>query len=276
MSKFDEYEDYLNRQSIHLFGVPQSGLTFAEETLLHRYVSDLASSKLKPLKIHDDGTMCTVSNIGKIYDLKGKLLKSYVSGAGYQTVWIRSTSNPKICYPKFIHRLVAEAFIPNPENKPEVNHINTDKFNNWDGNLEWVTHKENIQHSIALGHQVIGTNHANSKCTEEQIRAACKLLENPDAVLQEVSKKTGVPIKTITHIRFHNGWHHIAKDYKLAVPKRNPGPRYSPLSLKIRYLINEGMNNDEIMKTLEGSKLTEGVKNKTISDRIWYIRTKLI
>lgn len=50
-----------------------------------------------------------------------------------------------------LHRVAAELFIPNPENKPEVNHINGDKMDFSVDNLEWVTHKENIQHAVRTG-----------------------------------------------------------------------------------------------------------------------------
>ena len=51
----------------------------------------------------------------------------------------------------YLHRLIAEAFIPNPENKPCVNHKDCNPLNNNANNLEWVTQKENIHHSIKRG-----------------------------------------------------------------------------------------------------------------------------
>jgi hypothetical protein len=84
-----------------------------------------------------------VSNYGNIKSLYFKIpriLKPDKS-TGYERVKI---SSKWIC----VHRLVAFAFVPNLNNKPQVNHIDEDKFNNNYKNLEWVTHRENIEYSF--------------------------------------------------------------------------------------------------------------------------------
>lgn len=70
------------------------------------------------------------------------------NGHGYKYVALRCRGRT---LNRYVHRLVAEAFIPNPDNKPEVNHIDGNKDNNrWD-NLEWVTPKENHKHGRETG-----------------------------------------------------------------------------------------------------------------------------
>ena len=111
--------------------------------------------------IKDFEELYQVSNMGRVKSLKRevfngkvwyyvntKLLKDRDNGKGYRVLELYKDSKR---YFKKVHRLVAEAFIPNPENKPEVNHIDTDKTNNYDTNLEWVTGKENSKHIYDAG-----------------------------------------------------------------------------------------------------------------------------
>lgn len=101
-----------------------------------------------------------ISNYGNIRSLdhldkrkrfcKGKILKlSTNRGGGYP--YVRLTFNNKKVSIN-LHRLVAKYFVDNPENKPDVNHIDSNRTNNYYKNLEWVTHKENMRHGADYGY----------------------------------------------------------------------------------------------------------------------------
>lgn len=85
---------------------------------------------------------------GSIRKLKGKLLKPLIDNNGYLYVCLAFNGVQKS---KFVHRLVAESFISSTDDTLEVNHIDGNKHNNCVDNLEWVTHKYNIQHSFVTG-----------------------------------------------------------------------------------------------------------------------------
>lgn len=76
-------------------------------------------------------------------------MKFFDNGTGYLRVALRNSKHE--CKKHYVHRLVAEAFIPNPEGKPNVNHIDCDTHNNSVKNLEWCTQSENIKYAVKLG-----------------------------------------------------------------------------------------------------------------------------
>lgn len=86
-----------------------------------------------------------ISNLGNLKRKDGKASKTCLNIDGYvvATCGVKGT--------KFIHRIIAKAFMPNPQNKAEINHIDANKQNNNINNLEWVTHKENCHHAAKLG-----------------------------------------------------------------------------------------------------------------------------
>lgn len=77
-----------------------------------------------------------------------RIVKSRIDLAGYETVRLSLNRQTRT---HFVHRLVATCFVPNPELKPYVNHINGQKSDNRAENLEWVTHQENIIHAYRSG-----------------------------------------------------------------------------------------------------------------------------
>mgnify|MGYP004477016409 CR=1 FL=1 len=109
-----------------------------------------------------------VSNLGRVKSLnyrrtgKEKVVKGWYDKNFYRHVTLRVNGKDKQF---LVHRLVAETFIPNPQNKPFVNHIDEKSSNNNAENLEWCTHKENMNHGTCtermkrkLSKGVVGVN----------------------------------------------------------------------------------------------------------------------
>ncbi len=95
--------------------------------------------EIKDIKGYDGRYAITTD--GRIWSYKAKkYLKERVNETGYTSVCLSKNGQAKSFY---VHRLVAETYIPNPENKPQVNHKDENRSNNNVNNLEWTTAKEN-------------------------------------------------------------------------------------------------------------------------------------
>ena len=89
-----------------------------------------------------------INRLGQVYSAHLARLLKDSNCAGYRQVNLRANGQSKTVK---IHRLVALAFLANPQNKPDINHKDGDKANNSLCNLEWCTAKENVQHAIRMG-----------------------------------------------------------------------------------------------------------------------------
>ena len=86
-----------------------------------------------------------VTSCGKVYSYKNKkFLKPYYNTDGYLQVSLYKNGNRKVVT---IHKLVAEAYLPNPDNLSDVDHIDNNKTHNYLNNLQWITHRDNVRKS---------------------------------------------------------------------------------------------------------------------------------
>ena len=113
-----------------------------------------------------------VSNMGRIksfYSNKARIIKPSKRSDEYISVGLYKGGHSVTHY---VHVLVARAFLLNPEDKPQLNHINGDKTDNRVENLKWVTGSENMNHAykIGLANATKGICHPNAKLTPEQVR----------------------------------------------------------------------------------------------------------
>ena len=122
-------------------------------------------------KTIEDYSDFEVSSLARIRRIStGKILKQLIGKTGYYQVVVSLGQRGKVKLFK-IHREVGKLFVPNPDNKPVINHLDGDKLNNLPCNLEWATYSENSRHAFDTGlHKApSGIEHCNSFLSAEDI-----------------------------------------------------------------------------------------------------------
>lgn len=143
-----------------------------------------------------------ITKEGKVISLKNKKeteILGEIDRDGYRRVIIYKNGKRKKF---FVHRLVAMQYIPNPENKPQVNHKDGNKLNNSVENLEWVTNKENIRHAM-----LHGLSNYERALTKEQVREIKRLFKEKS--MKELAEMYDVSLSCIKHIHAGHTWKNI-------------------------------------------------------------------
>ena len=236
---------------------------------------NLSIMSRKRIYINGEMTRYEVSTDGNVFSINKdgteKKLKHFITDDGYHRVVIHLHG---VKYTKQVHRLVATAFIPNPNNKPQVNHINGDKNKNYVENLEWATPKENIVHAwkTGLSHPAYCENHPNAVYTDNQIHKVCQELVKNQLTMMEIAELTGVTYTVVKQIRTHIIWNHISSQYDFSkYNKSGRGRRFTEDEIRnvCVYLENRKLTLDEVCQKTNMQyqfvmKLSKGLIHKNI------------
>lgn len=154
----------------------------------------------------------TVSNsfgLKKDRTIKGVSIKPIFRGNWYVKVHLRKKGK-RYCF--FLHRILAQTFLPNPENKPEVNHKDGNKLNYNLDNLEWVTKSENKLHAIKTGLRTItkGEERTTAILNDGKVRTIRQLYNTGNYYYRELAEIYGVSGKTIESVVKFRKWKHVA------------------------------------------------------------------
>ena len=229
----------------------------------------------KPLIFRGILTHYEVDTFGRVYSTFNKsYLTQRNSEWGYPTVHLAYGNNKGNAV---VHRLVAQTFIPNPDNKPCVNHKDGNKENNHVSNLEWVTHKENTAHAIATGlfdpknpaNHPRGVNHSKAIHTEETIHKVCKLLEQGYGPTEISRMVPEIDLKSVDSIKRKHNWVEISSQYNIPEPKHKKLLNEETRQI-IQKLVLDGLKNKDIMKILSFD-----ISDKYIYEQVQWERRKL-
>lgn len=179
----------------------------------------------KPVKNYEG--IYEISNLGRVKSLprekycghvnsapqltKERILKVKKDRLGYSRVKLSKNGISNL---KYIHRIIAEAFIDNPKNKGEVNHIDGNKDNNKTSNLEWCSRSENVKHAFELKlHKTLkGELNNKSKLNKKDVNSIRRIYKESNITQTELAKKYNVTSANIHSIVNFKTWKDVENE----------------------------------------------------------------
>lgn len=187
-----------------------------------------------------------ITKSGQVYSTKTSTwLTHQLDRNGYPVISLYLPDGRLV--PKKIHRLLAIMFIPNPSNKPYVNHIDGIKMNFDLTNLEWVTHHENTKHAMQNG------LYPQRVLTEELAHQICAALA---AGIHEriVAKSLNVTFGSVSSIKLRKSWEYVSCQYKVPLIQHPDKPLSNQHITIATWLLCEGFTCKDIALLLQVSE----------------------
>lgn len=233
-------------------------------------VSPISFEEWKLIDFYDiKKNLYEISNFGNIRNINTNNLLSQIYSNGYLTVFLQTDNGDRKSY--YIHRLVAQAFVhnPDPDNKIEVNHLDLNRSHDIYLNLEWSTPLYNKIHSIEnKGHGNIyknkgdnnwsngsvtsGERNGMSKLTDENVHNICKALEKgksySESLIEAGLDDTENNRFIVSHIVQKKRWRKISDQYN--IPESNKNIDYSIYAEDICVLLSKHKTVGEIIHEL--------------------------
>lgn len=156
-----------------------------------------------------------VSNYGRVRSWRNaqhgrrgepRIRKVHEDDNGYYTITL---SDDTVNKSYKVHQVVAKVFIPNPEEKPCINHKDSDRGNNHVDNLEWCTYQENMDHAIKNGRIKRGEKAGRSKLTRNQVLQIRSIYENGWFDKDQIAEAYNMNSEYIMKIIRNQAWKHI-------------------------------------------------------------------
>lgn len=207
-----------------------------------------------------------VNEFGEVFR-EGKKLTPHSGGVGDKYYKQRIYNLDGTVYRKNIHRLVAETWLPNPNNLPCVNHKNGDKRDNRVSNLEWCTFQHNNQHAFDIGlNGNVLEDHHQAILTNTEIHELCKLMQDGWRNC-ELAEKYGISKHIPAQIRKGITWTSIASQYNV---KRQRAKRISEDTVRwVCEQMQQGLKNQEIRKLANNPSITASMLSDIKARRRW-------
>lgn len=139
----------------------------------------------------------------------GQIKKQYIGSTGYFMTTLHGNASKK-GKPQRVHRLLASAFIPNPNNLPCINHKDGNKLNNGINNLEWCDHLRNMQHAFKIGlANNTGKRNGMSKLDDTQVRLIKRMLIEGISQYKIARIIGGISRSAVMNIKNRGQWKHV-------------------------------------------------------------------